>query len=54
MNKDIPVIIEDRILPMDKYSIKRSKNNYGYANIMLIAGLLTTVLMWVLIVVLNK
>ncbi len=54
MNKDIPVIIEDRVLPVDSYSVKRNKSSYGYANVMLISGLLTTVLMWVLIVVLNK
>lgn len=54
MDDNIPVIIEDRVLPIDKYSVDKNKRSYGYANVMLIAGLLTTVLMWGLIIVLYK
>lgn len=49
---DIPVKIENRILPDDPYKLE--KNNKGYSNIIFLSSIIVTGLMWIFILIFCK
>lgn len=55
MKNKLPVYIEDRELPMDKYNSREDReSSYGYVNILFLASIITTIASIITIVVLGN
>lgn len=48
MDRNIPVIIENRQLPIDSY--RKNKKNSGFSDIVFILSMVSTSIMWLIII----
>ena len=56
MKKKLPVYLEDRDLPVDRYSSFKSdnSNSYGYVNIMYLVSLIITIVSVLTVIFVGK
>lgn len=48
MERNLPIIIEDKDMPIDSY--KEIKNNRGFTNIIFLLSMVSTSIMWLIII----
>ena len=48
MERNLPIVIEDRDMPIDNY--KQIKNNQGFTDIVFLLSMISTSIMWLIII----
>lgn len=48
MERNLPIVIEDRNMPIDNY--KQKKNNSGFSDIVFLGSMIVTSIMWLIII----
>ena len=49
MNKDAPVIIEDRMMPEDNF-YKGNNKRAGFTDIVFLSAMISTMMLWIIII----